>query len=159
MNKHMQREILGIDIGKTIVDTSTDEKKPFPKVLEVIKRLVNEKFGPENTFIVSRVNEEQKTRALGWLKRMKFHELTGIPEDHIYWCAERHEKAPICQRLGVTAFVDDRPEVLSHMRGIVNRRILFQGVESDVLLFQEQNSDVIRVSSWSEIEKLFLLDL
>ncbi len=143
---------IGIDLGMTIVNTRDETRSAFPDALRVIKRLVEH----YTVFIVSRVNQEQMVRAKAWLQRMKFHDETGLPAENVFFCAERHEKAPICQRLGITAFVDDRPEVLSHMQGIVPLRILIGGDEEDVLKHQEKNLDVIRVETWGEIEKLLL---
>lgn len=150
-----QPQKIGIDLGMTIVNTRDESRRAFPDALRVIKRLI-EHHGPANVFIVSRVNEVQMMRAKAWLLRMKFHDETGLPAENVIFCAERHEKAPICQRLDIKTFVDDRPEVLSHMQGIVPRRILFGGVEEDVILHREQNMDVVRVETWGEIERLLL---
>jgi hypothetical protein len=147
--------ILGIDIGNTIVDSNLSPHQPFPDALRVIKRLVAERFRPERTFIVSKVNEEQKLRAMDWLAKTGFHEITGIPENHVEFCAERSDKAPICQRLSITHFIDDRPEVLSHM-GTVQNRILFRAIEEDFEFFKARLEGVVRVSSWAEVERLLL---
>lgn len=149
-------EILGIDIGRTIVDTSIKPRGPFPDAFRVIKRLVDERFGSQHTFIVSRVNEEQKVRAQKWLEQSGFHEKTGVPVNHVEFCLERRDKAPICQRLGVTHFIDDQPEVHFHLRGIVPYRFLFRGIDEYVERFHSRNGDITRVFEWKEIEKLLL---
>ncbi|MDD5318824.1 MAG: hypothetical protein PHF79_03360 [Candidatus Pacebacteria bacterium] len=137
-----KRETVGIDIGDTIVERSGDTRQAFPDALRVIKRLVAERFG-NNSHIVSKVNAEQMIRVRKWLDENRFHELTGLPASNVEFCAERHEKAPICEKLGITHFIDDRPEVISHMTSVPHR-----------FLFRPNMDDYERLSpslkgSWS----------
>lgn len=145
---------LGIDLGSTIICTAVAPRVAFEDSFRVIKRLVDERFG-ENVFIVSKVNEEQQKRVEEFIKNERLCEQTGISRDKVFFCRERHEKAPICEKLGVTHFIDDRPEVLSHMDSVQNR-ILFQGIEVDFEIFKPKLSGVIRVENWKEIERLLL---
>ncbi len=142
-------EVLGVDLGRTIVDPN---KNPYPDCFRLLKRLVNERFG-ENVYIVSKVNAEQKVRAIAWLLRHDFYAETDISPNHVEFCAERHEKAPICRRHGVTHMIDDRPEVMSHL-SFVPHRLLFQPIMEDVLLFKKDLTGVHILQSWQEIERL-----
>lgn len=151
----VHRQKIGIDIGRTIVDTDNPDKPPFPEAIRVIRRLVDF-YGDKNVFIVSKVTDAQKLRALRWIRRTRFHEETDMREENVEFCLERHEKAPICQRLGVTAFIDDRVDVLSHMRGIVSHRILFRANHASPKDGQMGSGGVIRASSWKQIEEIFL---
>ena len=155
--KHMKKnlsEALGIDLGDTIFTKENGVRFPFRGSYRVIKRLIEERF-KEKSFIVSRVTPEQKIRALAMLKEDGFHELTGLPPKNVEFCELRHEKAPICERLGITHFIDDRPEVMSHME-FVPHRFLFRPIPEDVELFKNKLEGVTIVQSWAEIEKLLL---
>lgn len=155
MKTQTNRAMLGLDLGNTIVETTSDGKFPFDDAIRVIHRLVTEVFTSQRVFIVSRVNEEQYKRARAWIQKENLLERTGILEENIHWCAERNDKAPICEKLGITHFIDDRPEVLSYMSGIVPHRILFQASEDDILKFKDSLHEVTHVTSWREIEKIF----
>lgn len=146
--------IIGIDLGSTIVDRNTNPRYPFPDAIRVIKRVVDELCGPKQTFIVSKVNAEQKIWAKQWLFRNRFYNHTGIPMKNIRFCAERSDKAPICKELGITHFIDDRPEVLFYMKDIVQNRILFQGVKCEVEKYSSTIGSIVRVANWQQVEKI-----
>ncbi len=152
MNK---KEILGIDLGNTIITKVDGVKRAHENALRVIARLVAERFG-RNSYIISRVTPEQKIRAQKWLTESGFHRLTGLPEDHVEWCTERHEKAPIAKRLGITHFIDDRPSVLVHMAGIVPHRFLFQGDLAEAEKLQPALGEITALQSWLEVESQLL---
>lgn len=76
--------------------------------------------------------------------------------EHVHFCAERADKAPIAQRLELTHFIDDRPEVMAHLDGIVPHRILFQPNEEDFVTHQARLTGVYKTQTWREIERLLL---
>jgi len=141
--------VLGIDLGYTVV---TKEKTPFDDAFRVIRRF---KQAWKNVIIVSRVNEEQKRQSLAWLDKHNFYGVTGIPDYHVFYCAERHEKAIICQQQGVTHFIDDRPEVMSHLAPHIHK-LLFNPIQTDVDKFQDKLILTKIVGNWKEIESLWL---
>ena len=147
---------LGIDLGGTIVDRLEDGSRPqIPKAFENI-RLLREKIFGDNVYIVSRIMKwEDKERLMGWLNNNNFFELTGVLTQNLNFCLLREEKAPICERLGITHFVDDRPEVLSYMTSVPHR-FLIRGIEEDYQRFKDQLKGVIRVNSWDEISRILL---
>jgi len=49
----------------------------------------------------------------------QFWTATGVAPDHLRFCLERRDKALHCHELGVTHFIDDRLDVLEHLRGSV----------------------------------------
>ncbi len=71
-----------------------------------------------NVYIVSKCSEVSETLIPQWLKQNLFFEKTKIKPENIRFCRERHEKAPICKDLGITHFIDDRVEVLTHMKSV-----------------------------------------
>jgi len=147
--------VLGLDLGNTIVSTTPHGKIAFDDAIRVINRIIREVLSPQQVFIVSRVNQEQYIRAKAWIEEERLLEQTGILPENIHWCAERSDKANICKTLGITYFIDDRPEVVSHMLGIVPKRILFQANEEDILKFKDSLDGVIYTRTWKEIERIF----
>lgn len=127
---------LGVDIGRVLcsgegADTSffaaSDEEAlrtpEVPHALDALARLVPHLAG--RVWLVSKCGPRIQRRTLAWLSAIRFHERTGIPPNHVHFCRERKDKAPICARLGIDCFVDDRGDVLAAMDGIVAHRILF----------------------------------
>src|SRR5262245_50908825 len=123
------REALGIDIGGVIIarvgreeDTSFSgenylDTPPVPFAFEAIKRLVDERFG-SHVFLISRASPRTRAKTMRWLKHHRFFERTGVRPKHVHFCLERSDKSRICQKLGITHFVDDRLDVLSSLNGV-----------------------------------------
>ncbi len=148
--------VLGIDLGDTVVYRTEDGGRPqMPKAFETIRHLREKIFG-NNIYIVSRVTKiEDSLRLMKWLNDNNFFELTGVLPANVNFCLLREEKAPICKKLGVTHFVDDRPEVLSYMTSVPHR-FLFKGIEEDYQKFKDELINVVRVQGWEEIGKILL---
>lgn len=137
--KHRTPPKIGIDIGRVIIgpviggkaDTSflggTLEKAletpPSPHAFESIAKLV-EIFGG-HAWLVSKCgpNVQQKTKA--WLRHWNFHNITGLPAGNVRFCLERPQKAHHCKQLKLTHFIDDRLDVLQHLRDLVPNLYLF----------------------------------
>ena len=129
----------GIDIGRVIIGPSIGgiadttflgsrledalHTPPAPESLDVIQGLVARSSG--NAWLVSKcgANVQRKTEA--WLRHRGFFEHTGMPSDHVRFCLERRQKAIHARELGLTVFIDDRLDVLRHLRGIVPRLVWF----------------------------------
>jgi hypothetical protein len=149
---------LGIDIGRVIIepgegpdDTSflggTDEDAmktpPSRGALETIAELVEAFEG--RVWLVSKCGPRIQARTRLWLARWRFHERTGLPSRQVRFCRQRHEKAPICQQLGLQAFIDDRSDVLAPMAGVVAWRFLY-GPQR-----RPAPADVIWVRDWDAV--------
>ena len=132
---------LGVDIGRVIIhgdgpDTSfiggSDEDAlrapPMEGVLEALARLTKRFSG--RVHIVSKCGQKVEARSRAWLAHHRFFEVTGIREKDLHFCKKRPEKAPICARLGIGFFVDDRTDILLSMTGIVPHRFLFGATEA-----------------------------
>jgi hypothetical protein len=48
-----------------------------------------------------------------------------VPRDHLRFCRARAEKRYHCEELGLTHFIDDRPDVHSAIQGVVDHQYLF----------------------------------
>lgn len=139
-NQKNHQPRLGIDIGRVIIcpagangkeDTSflgsTDaeamETPPSPGALAVIKALVERFEG--RVWLVSKCGSRIERRSRSWLRYQRFHEQTGLPRDHLRFCKKRPDKAIHCRRLGLTHFIDDRLDVLRHLRDVTPFLFLF----------------------------------
>jgi hypothetical protein len=128
---------LGIDIGRVIIDGSSGSgdtsffsgdtaamlRTPaVPGAFAAIARLVP-LFG--ETWLVSKCGPRVQRRSVEWLRHHRFFEVTGIAEGNVRFCLRRPEKAIHCADLGITHFVDDKPEVIAAITPVVPHRYLF----------------------------------
>lgn len=150
-------ELLGVDVGGVLVDriradgsdTSffSDRFLETPAVagaFDTLARLGRERFG-QRICIVSKCGPrtEEKTRL--WLAHHKLLDVLALDSRALHFCRKRPDKAPICKRLGVTHFIDDRMEVLVHLSS-VRKRILFGPQEEDV-----NAKGVVRAETWADV--------
>ena len=158
----MNSELLGVDVGGVLVDriradgsdTSffSDRFLETPAVagaFDALARLGRERFG-QQICIVSKCGPrtEEKTRL--WLAQHKLLDALGLDAKALHFCRERRDKAPICKRLGVTHFIDDRMDVLVHLTSVPHR-FLFGPQESGL-----NTEGVVRVKTWADVAAMLL---
>jgi hypothetical protein len=131
---------LGVDIGRVIIagpahpgegdtaffgesDTEAMRTPAVPGAFAALGRLVAQFEG--RVWLVSKCGERTEARTRQWLAHHGFHDQTGIPVAHVRFCRERPHKAHHATELGLTHFVDDRPDVHEALAGIVAHRYLF----------------------------------
>ena len=130
---------LGIDIGRVIIapvdESGADtrfiggtEKEALdtpasPGAFDAIAALAAAFEG--RVWIVSKCGPKVQERSRRWLAHRRFHELTGIPREHLRFCRQRRDKALHARQLRLTHFIDDRVDVLRHLEPIVTHRFLF----------------------------------
>lgn len=161
----MPKDVLGIDMGGVIIDRMNDgtdtsflgdnylNTKAVKDAFASIRQLIDIRFWDEEAprvHLVSRSGSRVSYRSRRWLDHHRFYDVTGIPGDHLHFCKERADKAAICERLGITHFIDDRLEVLSHLT-MVGNLYLFQGRPNEFSGFEETLKRVCQVSSWSHV--------
>lgn len=129
----MKKVSIGIDIGKVIIggaseqpDTSffSDDFLATPPVhesFESIQQLAQE----FDVWIISKCGQKIQDRSLAWLAAYNFFETTGVNPEQVIFCRQRKEKAPIAESLGLRVFIDDREDIISSMKNIVEHPILF----------------------------------
>jgi len=155
-------ELLGVDVGGVLVDriradgsdTSffSDRFLETPAVegaFDTLMRLGRERFG-QRICIVSKCGPrtEEKTRL--WLAKHRLLDALGLDAQALHFCRERRDKAPICKRLGVTHFIDDRMDVLVHLTSVPHR-FLFGPQKAGV------NSDgAMRAPTWADVAAALL---
>ena len=115
---------IGIDVGGVLNKMNNDvdngwHKDPSSEVngaIDSVKQLV-EIFGSDNVFIVSKVGRKMQGLTDTWLfKTMKICERTGFKRENVHFCRERsgeRGKGNIAKKLGLTHFIDDRPQCLT----------------------------------------------
>jgi hypothetical protein len=129
---------LGIDIGRVIVgpvvggvaDTSflgsrleeAMHTPPAEGAFDAIAALVP-RF--EGVWLVSKCGPSVQQKSRAWLAHHRFYERTGIPPGNLRFCLARPDKAVHARQLRLTHFVDDRLDVLQHLRGLVRCLFLF----------------------------------
>ena len=74
---------------------------------------------------------------------------TGVPRDHVRFCRKRHEKADHAKEIGLTHFIDDRLDVLEHLRGLVPQLILFGERQPETPPW------VFGATDWRSVERWF----
>lgn len=131
---------LGIDFGRVINDGSAHpagddttflnggfaaamRTPAMPGAFSSIARLTTLFAG--NVWIVSKCGSRIQERTLQWLEHNNFWTETGMSPANTRFCRARPDKAVHCEELGITHFVDDRRDVLGHMRGTVGSLYLF----------------------------------
>jgi hypothetical protein len=110
----------------------------------------------ENVYIVSRASLITRTYFLFRLSRSGFWEKTGIPRKNIRFCLKNREKVGICKQLGVTHFIDDRPQVLAPMQDL-ERRFAFNPKPREEKKYSAVLAGSTIVRSWKELKPLLLL--
>jgi hypothetical protein len=130
---------LGIDIGRVIIgggdapgadtqflgndDASALRTPALAGSFETIARLVEQLSG--RVWLISKAGPRIQARTLCWLDHRRFYDTTRLPRDHVRFCRKRPEKADHARALRLSHFIDDRLDVLAHLRGLVPTLVLF----------------------------------
>ena len=96
---------------------------PSPGALDGVARLVEAFEG--QAWLISKAGPTVQTKTRRWLRHWDFYAATGLSPDHLRFCLKRQEKAGHCKQLCITHFIDDRLDVLGHLRGVVPNLYLF----------------------------------
>lgn len=131
---------IGIDIGRVIICPTADDGRPdtsflgsnehhalsippAPGAFAAIRGLVSLHQG--RVWLVSKAGPRIQDLTRRWLEHHGFHRQTGLPPAHVRFCRRRPEKREHALELGLTHFIDDRLDVLEHLRGVVPHLFLF----------------------------------
>lgn len=159
-------ERLGIDIGRVLIaPDATDGRAdtsfiggsleaaiatpPYDGMFDAVPALVQH-FGGR-VWLVSKAGPRVQEKTRHWLRHHRFFERTGIDPEHLRFCLERPQKAQHCGELGITHFIDDRPDVLEHLAGVVPHRYLFGPQRKPCSM-----ADVVAVPSWAHVRDALL---
>ncbi|MGI5214875.1 hypothetical protein [Plantactinospora sp. CA-290183] len=160
-------EALGVDVGGVITDARAKGTERWldsgsdylntplnEGVIEALSRLSRQRFG-SGIFLVSKCDPLTQETTRRFLHHIDFFARTGVPPENVHFCLGRKDKAPIVAQYGITHFVDDRLEVLSHMNTVPNR-ILFKPNEAEVDAHRQHLPHVTAVHSWTEVTQVIL---
>ena len=156
--------VLGVDVGGVIVDrvaagedTSFFGSQPLltPAVDGVFEALARLAAGPfeGRVHLVSKAGPKVAGNTRAWLAHHDVFARIGVPDANLHFVRERADKAPVCQRLRVTHFVDDNLGVLRHLTGVPHR-YLFLGGLGDTEPPAETPDWAIIARTWPELTAL-----
>ena len=155
--------ILGVDVGGVIIDRVNDDTDTsffsdnylattaVPGAFDALARLAAGRFAGQ-VFLVSKCGARVEAKTREWLAHHDFHARTGIPAGHLHFCRRRRDKAGICERLGVTHFIDDRLEVLGYLESVPNL-YLFRPEKREMKRHARHLVHVQIVDGWDAVEK------
>lgn len=156
------KKALGVDIGNVIINNRLNDPEvnkvdetvyaafpPSEYVFDSLKTL-NDYFNGE-VYLLSKCTEWAQEQILLWLKAHDFYTKTGVKEENVLFVRQRHEKDGVCRKLGITHFIDDRLEVLSHMVESTPNLILFQPNDAEVREFEQFLPKVSVANDWTEV--------
>jgi len=156
-------KVLGVDFGGVITDRVADnsdtsffadrflETPMVEGAFEALSRLVAGPF-EGRVHIISKAGPKIQARTKLWMVHHQFTDRTGIPEAQVHFCRERRDKAPICKRLGVTHFVDDRLDVLSYLETVPVKLLFCARINEARTHPVKLPSGIAKVIGWSEAE-------
>src|SRR3954452_3190791 len=131
--------VLGVDIGGVIIDRGGDggdtsffgdrplETPPVAGVFDALAGLAADPFD-YRVHLISKAGPRTVERTRAWLEHRDFHAITGIAPSAVHFVRERADKDPVCRRLGVTHFVDDRLSVLNLLPSVPHRYLFTGGL-------------------------------
>lgn len=162
--------VLGVDVGGVLIDrvgegsdTSFFGDRPLetpavPFAVESLAALAAGSF-VARVHLISKAGPKVGARTRAWLEHTGFEAATGIPADYVHFVRTREDKAPVCRRLGVTHFVDDRLSVLVHLTSVAHRYLFTGGLgehpppaPADVPAWAQL------VGSWPDLRRLLEAD-
>lgn len=147
-------EILGVDCGNVIFRSWSG--LPLPGSFDNLRKIVQSgRF--EKVYVISKIPYLLRFTFAARLWYFNFWNYTGIPRNHLYFCSHYQDKAVICEKLGVTHFVDDRLQVLSYMKTVGNL-YAFQPrlTDRELKKYPEVLKEATVVESWQELSPLLL---
>lgn len=149
---------LGVDVGGVIMDWIPyletersylgDNYRETPVMegsLEALKQL-NESQFKNNIYIISKYSEHGPDRMYDWIESKDFYLKTGIPKEHVHLCGTDAEKTPIGEKLELSHYVDDKPEILETFVGKIPNLYIFNPADG-----AKYDSSIQSVSSWADL--------
>jgi hypothetical protein len=148
---------VGFDFGDTIFHGSPGDEKNIVHegAIETIAKIVKE---AQNAYIVSKATPEQAARAMKFCVDNDFFNKTKIESKNVRFCLTREEKAPIVKELGISFFVDDRPEVM-HYLPVHIMKVMFKPIPEDVVKYYNRLKGTKIAQDWHEVYYWFAKEL
>ncbi len=154
---------LGVDVGGVLIDRVAEgsdtsffgdrplETPAVPDAVETIARLAAGSF-EDRVFLISKAGPKIAERTRAWLDHTDFWSATGLSPEQLHFVRARADKEPVCRRLGVTHFVDDRLSVLNHLTSVRCRYLFTGGLGSSLGPGPgDVPPDVVVVDTWPRL--------
>lgn len=109
------------DTGTSMLSADWRRTPYAPQAVDILRVLNADSEFAGRIHLVSKCGPKIEERSRIWLTDTGFAEETGITPERWHFVRERADKAPVCERLGVSHFVDDRIAVLQHMSAVAHR--------------------------------------
>ena len=90
-----------------------------------------------------------------FLRDQRLFEQTGLLESNLVFCLERPDKAPLCDRLRITHFVDDHVDVLKYLRSVPHL-LLFRPSDNERLEKARSCPRATIATEWAHLLTLLL---
>jgi uncharacterized HAD superfamily protein len=154
---------IGIDIGRVIIDSDTDEnliftekyleakevKDSFSKIRDFCKN-----YGSENIYLVSKCGDSIQKKTKEWLEYKDFYTKTNFNKENLYFCYKREDKYPIAKKLNLNLFIDDRYSVLEYFLNDTGIDLyLFNPTPNEKIEFtnSKNKSRILLVENWNSL--------
>lgn len=161
--------VLGVDIGGVLVDRAAEhsdtsffgdrpmETPIVPGAFEALAFLAGGPF-EYRVHLVSKAGPRIAGMSREWLVSKGFFPTTAISPGNLHFVRRRLDKAEVCERLGITHFIDDRLDVLGHL-GMVPHRFFFVGGLGENPAPASVPEGVVVAETWPLLVERLLLTL
>ena len=152
--------VLGVDVGGVLVDRDAensdtsffgDRPMDTPAVAGALNALRT--LAPlfdYRVHIISKAGPKIAALSRQWLGQHGFTEI--ISPACTWFVRRRPEKAPICADLGITHFVDDRPDVLDALTTVTHRYLFVGGFGANPVPNYDPRRHTI-TSDWDDLTR------
>lgn len=120
----MSEKILGVDIGGVLISKNFPSPHEVPKAFESLKEIKENNFF-DRIVVISHCWNICRPALFKWLDSRQFWSRSGVHHSSVHLCSFRSSKRKLCQKFGVTHFLDDRLSILMSLEGIMKERYLF----------------------------------
>jgi hypothetical protein len=144
------KNVLGVDCGNVILEQMNGT--PVNGSVNALRTITGSGIftnGGVNIWIISKCGPRVQALTRQWLDNLDFWNQTGIPKSNLEFCLKFWEKGPICERLGVTHFIDDRPKVLNCLT-TVGKLYAFNPRDKSMSDYYQKNPMTV-VRTWDEL--------
>jgi hypothetical protein len=147
----------GIDIGNVLIQNGSytsystiDDMKYIQDSLVGLKFIIDT-VGSDNVWLISKVSPEQQKLTEIILDKFEIYSQTGLDRNHVKFCLERLDKAPIIKELGLEGHIDDRGEIIDSLQNFLPYPVWFNAEPSDYYKWNCKLKDEIPLfDSWKE---------
>ena len=147
---------IAFDLGGVIIDKQN--RAITDDVMQSVK-LIIEKFGNSNVFIISKAKDKWITSNNEVLENSDFYKKTNFAKENLRYCPEYADKSKICLELDIDYMIDDEIKVVRFINQDCNKTIPILFIpklrSKDDLIRIGIDKNVIQITKWKTIRKFF----